>query len=384
MKKRLLLFYDHFYPSFKAGGPTQSLVNLVRELHSAYEISIVCKHHEMGEIQPMKGIEVNTWINWESKAKVYYWQYGWNEKNELKTIFSTIDPDVVFINGIYSLYFNLLPLWFAVQHKKKNKHLSIILSARGMLHTGALSQKSFKKKIYLQLFRLLGLHKAVTWHATDANEAAYIRATMGASVLVKEAANFPNLLPVVQGPEKKTGELFLGTIALISPMKNHLEVLKALAVCNNPVTWHIFGPVKDEGYWKLCKEQISQLPQHISINYHGELTPQLLQEAMQQFQVFIMPSKSENFGHALVEALSAGKPVITTTTTPFADLEQNGCGMAIDPAEVQNGLINSIRFFAEMNKTDFEKSSAAAVSYIHDKMNPEQLKKTYDQIFAGA
>lgn len=337
----------------------------------------------MGETQSLKGIEINTWTNWESKAKVYYWKYGWSEKDQLKTIFSTVDPDVVFINGIYSLYFNLLPLWYAVGYKKIKATLSVILSARGMLHAGALSQKSFKKKIYLLVFRLLGLHKAVTWHATDANEAGYIRATMGASVLVKEAANFPNLLPVVQGPEKKTGELVLGTIALISPMKNHLEVLKALASCNNPVTWHIFGPVKEEGYWKLCHEQISQLPKHISINYHGELTPHLLQEAMQQFQVFIMPSKSENFGHALVEALSAGKPVITSTTTPFADLKQNGCGIAIDPADVQNGLINSIRFFAEMNKTDFEKSSAAAVTYIHQKMNPEQLKKTYQQIFAG-
>lgn len=381
MKKKLLIFYDHFYPSFKAGGPTQSLVNLVREMYEQFDISIVCKPNEMGERQPMQGVVVNQWINWELKASVFYWQYGFAKKDELKKILSSVDPDVIYVNGIYSLYFNLLPLWYGVKYKKEKNNLSVILSARGMLHAGALSQKSLKKKLFLKLFRFFKLHEAVKWHATDAKEADFIRFNMGNQIVIKQAANFPNLLPLTPGPLKKKGQLVLGTIALISPMKNHLEILKALTSINFSVTWHIFGPVKDIDYWKACLAQIKKLPELIEVKYHGELAPHLLKQAMTQFQVFIMPSKSENFGHAIVEAMSAGKPVITTTATPFTDLENAGCGFAIDPVALQEGLVKSIRFFAEMHQEQYEKSCHGAEKYIHTKMDPEQLKKIYNLLF---
>ncbi|MBK8087397.1 MAG: hypothetical protein IPK31_05310 [Chitinophagaceae bacterium] len=57
LKKRILIFYDHFYPAYKAGGPVQSLVNLVRELYKDYDFFIVCKPHEMNETEKLDGIK---------------------------------------------------------------------------------------------------------------------------------------------------------------------------------------------------------------------------------------------------------------------------------------------------------------------------------------
>ncbi len=382
MKQRILIFYDHFYPSYKAGGPTQSLVNLVRELHDVYELYVVCKPHERGETGLLQGITVNTWIDWESKAKVYYWQYGWSTKTQLLNLLDTVSPDVVYINGIYSLYFNFFPLWYAVQYKAKKKSLKIVLAARGMLHEGALSQKSSKKKPFLFLFKLLGLHKVVCWHATDEREAGFIQTAMGNKVQVKVAANFPNLLPVIAGPAKNEHELMLGTVALISPMKNHLAVLQALQKSTATITWFIYGPVKDEAYWNECKTLIHQLPANVNVMYKGELPPPLLQEAMQQFQVFIMPSKSENFGHAIMEALSAGKPVITTTTTPFGDLEQSNCGYAVDPEQLVEGLQKAIDSFAIMDAEKFAVCSKATQAYLSTKTDAASLRAAYQSMFS--
>ena len=241
MNKRILIFYDHFYPSYKAGGPTQSLVNLVRELYEVYDFYIVCKPHEMGERELLTNIVVNKWSGWEDvknkvkveteaefRAKVYYWQYGWKQRRELKQLIEDVRPDVMYVNGLYSLYFNFLPLFYAVKLKQINPSLNIVLSARGMLHPGALSQKSFKKKIYLHLLRRLKIHRMVRWHATDQQELQFIKQAMGNEAEVRAAANFPNLLDVTDRPLKKAGTLIMGTVALISPMKNHLEVLKAL------------------------------------------------------------------------------------------------------------------------------------------------------------
>ncbi len=382
MKQRILIFYDHFYPSYKAGGPTQSLVNLVRELHDDYELYVVCKPHERGETTVLPRIEVNTWTIWENKAKVYYWQYGWGVKAQLLDLLDAISPDVVYINGIYSLYFNFFPLWYSVQYKAKKKNLRIVLSARGMLHEGALSQKSGKKKPFLFLFKLLGLHKVVCWHATDEREANFIQSAMGKKVEVKVAANFPNLLPVVAGPTKKEHELYLGTVALISPMKNHLAVLQALQHCTATIYWFIYGPVKDDAYWNECKSLMAQLPPNIAVVYKGELPPPQLQEAMQTFQMFIMPSKSENFGHAIMEALSAGKPVITTTTTPFVDLEEANCGVAIDPDQLVEGLQKCIQSFAAMDAADFSVCVQATQTYLNKKTDTVALRAAYQSLFS--
>lgn len=381
MKKRILIFYDHFYPSYKAGGPTQSLVNLVRELYEVYDFYVVCKSHEMGESALLENIITDNWNEWEGKAKVFYWQYSWSKRNTLQKLVQDISPDVIYVNGLYSLYFNFLPLYYAKKLKNKGKELKIVLSTRGMLHPGALSQKASKKKVYLALFRILGIPRTVTWHATDDNERDFIKRIMGEEMHVNVAPNFPNLQSMSDSPKKHPGKLLLGTIALISPMKNHLEVLRALSQMNTIIEWHIFGPVKDVAYWHNCQVMIHQLPSSIKVFYHGELPPHLLTKAMEQFQVFIMPSKSENFGHAIVEALSAGKPVITTTTTPFADLDFFECGFALQPEKLSEGLQESIGKFAAMDESEFSNVVSATQKYIDLKIEKASLKKAYYSLF---
>lgn len=381
VKERILIFYDHFYPAYKAGGPVQSIVNLIRLLHTQYEFYVVCKPHEMNEKKKFGSIAVDQWNNWEDKARVYYWDYKGSEKNRILKILNEINPSVVFINGLYSLYFNILPLFYSVQRWKKTHHVKVILSARGMLHPGALSQKTFKKKIFITLLRLLQINKQISWHATDENEVSYIKREFGNASTIETAGNIPNLqipLPVLA---KQEGELILGTIALISPMKNHLEVMNALLSLQQKIQWNIYGPVKDKTYWQTCLQVMKQLPPNITVSVKGEMNPAELSKALATFHVFIMPSKSENFGHAILEALSAGKPVITTTTTPYKNLGEHKAGITVDINALPVALSEAFSRFALMKQEEYTVYCNDATSYAQSLVSTERLQKEYRQLF---
>lgn len=380
-KKKVLVFYDHFHPAWKAGGPVQSLVNLVRYCSNHYAFFIVCKPHEMGSSLPLPGIAADSWINWEGNAQVLYRRYGSSATLPLQALLAEVQPDVVYINGLFSVHFNILPLYAALRYQSKHAGLQVLVAARGMLHPGALSQKALKKQIFLRLLRWLGWHRRIRWHATDAVESHYIQQQFGSRVKVIVAGNFPNLLAVAPYPPKQKGFLQMATIALISPMKNHLEVIKALPHVQANLTWDIYGPVKDAAYWKACEAAIAALPATIQVRYHGALAPTDLPAALQQFQLLVMPSKSENFGHAIIEALSAGKPVLTTTTTPFVQLEAQGAGKALPPDALQEQLPAALQYFADLDDTQWQQASQRATSFAASFVQLPQLQQQYHQLF---
>jgi glycosyltransferase involved in cell wall biosynthesis len=167
-------------------------------------------------------------------------------------------------------------------------------------------------------------------------------------------------------------------------MKNHLEILHAFKPVKYKVLWHIFGPVKDQAYWDQCKEVIKILPANIQVFYHSAIPPDQIASALESIQVFILPSKSENFGHAIFEALSAGKPVITTNTTPFIDLNQKKAGHTLSINNLQSQLIQAINDFAEMDQETLSQYQNSAIQYANRFMNIDKLKDQYRLMFSSA
>ena len=53
-------------------------------------------------------------------------------------------------------------------------------------------------------------------------------------------------------------------------------------------------------------------------------------ELMSQAQLFVLPSRSENFAMTVGESLAVGVPVIATKGAPWAGLEAHACGWWVD------------------------------------------------------
>ena len=70
--KKVLILYNYFLPAYKAGGPIQSIANLVRVENHEYQFYIICSNKDHNTTEPLQGVKVNEWNNFEDKASVYY------------------------------------------------------------------------------------------------------------------------------------------------------------------------------------------------------------------------------------------------------------------------------------------------------------------------
>ena len=285
-------------------------------------------------------------------------------------------PDKLFIIGVFDKYFNLLPL---ILFKKRKS----ILSTRGMLHPNGLAQKPLKKRLFLDLLKFLQVPAKCSFHATNKEEEQNIKDALGTKVRkVFVASNFPGKIVQQPMPQKIRDSLILSSIALISPMKNHLLVLEALKQMQQHIFYHIYGPVKNESYWKECQKVIDLLPDNIKVSYHGELPPAGVPVALRNCHVFILPSESENFGHSLVEALSAGRPVITSHNVPWTMLQQHSAGINVDPHH-SNELHDAIAFFASLDLKEIAAWGDGAYNYGRGVLDVEGIANSYAEMFSA-
>ena len=371
MKRKIVICYPHFLPAYKAGGPIQSIANLIRNLQEEVELYVITSNKDFGSEAPLNVIP-NTWQDFENgKAKVMYLSPEKITLFTIKQLIQEINPDSIFVNGLYSIPFSLAPAVFF-----PNK---TIMHVRGMLHPGALAQKKLKKQLFLKAIKWLGIHRKIVFCASDAQEAGFTKAIFGKNAKVHIAQNFPAHFDALPALQKEGGRISLVSIALIGPMKNHALVLEALSLVKATVKWHIYGPIKDSSYWENCLQLIKKLPKNISVYYEGEVIPTEVYATLKKYHFFILPSESENFGHALYEAMIAGKPIITSNNTPWNNLETHDAGynVTLTPKAVAKAIEDS----AALDNTNYTEKVRNIRSYVEHAIDREAIKKQYINLF---
>ena len=100
-------------------------------------------------------------------------------------------------------------------------------------------------------------------------------------------------------------------------MKNIEFLLNILMRVKVKVFLGIYGPIGDESYWNICKTLILKLPNNIIVKYFGDVHPSNVSKTFTQYDVMILPTRGENFGHVIFESLSSGTPVLISDKTPW-------------------------------------------------------------------
>jgi len=318
---KIFILYPYYWPHFKAGGPTQSLYNLVSLFSHKVNFFIISLDRDIDGVLPTIEIQSRKWVSGPNGEQIFF-----TPRITIPLVLSLIyqiKPSNVYINGIFNFQTTISGL---ISHVLFGHNT--IISPRGMLQSWALKKKGRKKRIYLFFIRFL-LNKKLGWHATDINESNDIIKVFKSAGSIFIAPNVPRKVSAFKEQESPIGaKIRLVFLSLINSNKNLHLVINAVNE-NAQFTLDIFGPIADEKYWDFCRKSIKNQ----RIVYRGSIPAWTVPATLKKYHFFVLPTLGENFGHAIFDALASSLPVITTTHTPWQDIEKKKCGFYIDLAK---------------------------------------------------
>lgn len=377
-KKKLLILVDWFTPGYKAGGPIQSNVNLAVALSDEYDVYVFTTDTDHGEKEPYIGIETEKWVyNEDLKISIFYAQKSKLGFGKVSKEINNLQPDFVYLNLLFSPYFNMYPLLLKYVGKIKGK---VILCPRGSLYDSALSVSTLKKKPVLLLYKWLKIAKVISFHATNEREKEAINKYFpGANVII--ADNLPNIqqTPFISLP-KQPNELNCLFVARIVAIKNVLFILNVLKTVQSVIKFTIVGPIEDEVYWEECKKVIAELPHNISIDYVGPQKHSDIKKITLQNHLFVLPTTGENFGHAIFESFLAGRPVLISDQTPWLNLEEKNAGWDV-PLNQPKIFAQHIEMLSNLNQQEYDTFAISAWKYAKNFIENNQAIKSYKLLF---
>lgn len=371
MKKKVFLLYPFYWPFYKAGGPVQSIYNIAGSLSANFDFYIVSKNSDIDGAAPKRPLKVGVWQQGIQGERIYY--SSWVNFFLVSRLIFQIKPDVVMVNGIFNL--NTTIPGILLSHFLRYK---LIISPRGMLQAGALAMRPFKKNIFLLFLKSVRLCSKAIWHATDMQEEIDIKRNFGSHSHVKIVSNIPRPPRTLAGKSKSSGPLRMIYLSLVTAKKGLHTALKSLEFVDPQIIFHIYGPISDNQYWKRCLSFFG-VGGH-EIKYMGPVEPEDIQQKLALYDVMILPTRGENFGHSIYESLSAGTPVLISPKTPWGILQASNAGITIDSFDPKDWAMG-INSFIRLNEEHYELISSAATHLAYEYYSNGDFVKNYTDLF---
>ena len=380
-KTKILIAIDWYRPAHKAGGPITSIENLVNLLgdEENLEFYIICGLFDYGTAEPLP-VEQEAWVK-VGKAQVQYWHPKRLNLNTWKQVIEQLKPDVVHMQGLWSINFSILPLLAAQSCRVATPISKIIVSPRGMLTPQALKQKRWLKAPVAWVLKRLNAYKNVVFHSTNDQETKeilnYLR---DAANPILQMPNVPRSLYRENHEYTKTrNHLNWVFVGRISPEKNPMLLLQALQMLDCPTTGYFIGGYQNEPYFSEFQNAMSALLTQHQVKYLGELGVDEIAEHLTQCDLLINTSISENFGHAMAEALSAGVPILVGPNTPWQQLWEAKAGEVAEYSA--QGFAAAMNKFVTMDSATHKQFKVGAIKHLADRCELSATKAKYLNLY---
>lgn len=326
------MLWPLFPPSVRSGGPARSAEGMLSALAHEFEFSVITSAFDYQDSSPMDGVTPDRWCD-TFGAKTWYMSDRRPRPLRVLHLIRGRDPQLVYFNSLWHPRFSILPLLVLCASRAR---VPVLIAPRGELSEGALRIRPLRKRFMILVYRALRIARTVAWHASTEMELADIRRVFGPKLITHVAVAMRADLGSAHHQSckgsKQGGRVRAVFLSRITPKKNLDGLLRAISLVTVPLELTIAGPIDDWEYWSTCEQLIEALPSSARIKVNGAVAPATVVKFLSDFDLFVLPTHGENYGHAILEALAAGLPVIVGRNTPWKQVEEERAGWLVDSA----------------------------------------------------
>lgn len=351
---KVLQICPAYYPAISIGGPIFSTLTFSE---------LITKKHDLTTLTTQLGLDKNDLIKFEynkivkisSNHNIIYKKFHgyphftfsfssfvWLLK-ELKKY------DLIVLQGVWNFPFIIASILSNLYNKK------YIVFPHGQLYSETFNLKSSRiKKIFYKLFIKSMLKKASYIIFTTNDEKTQVTNFLDIPLssmiipnvikksdfnLLKRTNFFRNKFNI--NSETKV-LLHFGRITKKKGLEFTISALKNLLDSGYDVTLIVVGG-DDEDYKKDIVKLINLYGLNDVVHFTGLLDRSQSKMALMDSDIFILPSYSENFGIAIVEAMLCSLPVIISNKVGISiEIEQDNAGKVLNFVDIENSLPRAI------------------------------------------
>ncbi|OOF01862.1 glycosyltransferase [Salinivibrio sp. MA607] len=311
------------------GGPANSLPNFLYGMRAEVGVNSIIYSTIHSDCEKNEFIDRFSipWVRCQLAGPIKV-KYSRELRDKLSSEVS--DGDILFSNNLWNY-----PAYLAAKLAKR-KNIPHIASIRGTLYPWSLAQGKYRKKIAWHAFQKSALQKADLIHVTCIDEYRAVRdlgitspiAVVPHGINYEDYQNLPSTTDSVKHLELKCEKKYILFMSRLHEKKGLdllLNVWPDLVKHNPEWCLLIVGPD-----YSNYIERINHLAVEHGIGDNlktlGMLTGYDKECVLSVSEFFVLPSYTENFGVVIGEALAAGLPTITTTGTPWSEINSYNCG----------------------------------------------------------
>ena len=174
------------------------------------------------------------------------------------------------------------------------------------------------------------------------------------------------------------GAFVIGTVANLTPVKNHAMVLRALQRLDEDVHLVLIGAGPSR---RALEDLARELQVDGRVHFAGQLVE--AENLHQFFDVSVLCSRSEGFPNAVIEALAAGCPVVATAVGGVPEVitdRQTGLLVPVDQPQALAASVQELRREAALRKRLSEAGLARARGRYHQTLVIARLEALYQEL----
>ncbi len=280
---------------------------------------------------------------------------GYSPELKRKLLALSPSPKIIHSHGLW-MYPGL-----AARTSAARDGARLVISPHGMLEPWALNHSRWKKRLAANLFENKNLRSAACLHALCTAEAASFRryGLKNPIAVIPNGVDFDSSPPadgaiLEKFPDTKGRRriLFLSRLHAKKGLSNLLQAWRNLAP--NFKDWQLLiAGAGDPAYERQLKTSARDLIADKRLLFLGPLYGNDKSQILAAADLFVLPSFSEGFSMAVLEAAAAALPVLLTRDCNFPELARSNAAIEIPPdlPAVEAGLRQFLELPDEQRKT---------------------------------